>query len=186
VGGFFMKRIVLIIFVIILIGLGIWYFMKWNTERNAMTEYTPPEEINYQQALQTQVTLYFKNKGDSTLGQETRSIDAKDLIINPYETLINLLIAGPKSDTLDKTIPDGTKLNKAELNNGILIVDLSKEFANNCPMTLEDQSVVVYSLVNTLTELTEVNAVKILIDGQENQAFNYNGMSFKESFVRKI
>ena len=36
----------------------------------------------------------------------------------------------------------------------------------------------IYSIVNTLTEFKEVNSVKILIDGEENN-------QYKESFVRK-
>ena len=41
-----------------------------------------------------------------------------------------------------------------------------------------------YSIVNTLTELNEVNGVKILIDGKENMAFNDKGMEFKEEFYK--
>ena len=45
------------------------------------------------------------------------------------------------------------------------------------------ESATIYSIVNTMTNLTEVNAVKILIDGEENKAFNDNKIKFDDPFV---
>ena len=39
-------------------------------------------------------------------------------------------------------------------------------------LTEKEKNNIINSIVNTLTELTEVNSVKILIDGQENSQFN--------------
>ncbi|MFU2362245.1 MAG: GerMN domain-containing protein, partial [Clostridiales bacterium] len=38
--------------------------------------------------------------------------------------------------------------------------------------------------VNTLTELNEVNGVKILINGQENKEFKGGKFNFKDTFTR--
>ena len=48
----------------------------------------------------------------------------------------------------------------------------------------KEETVTIYSIVNTLTELTEVNGVKILIDGEEDKAFKDNKIKFTEAFVK--
>ena len=63
-------------------------------------------------------------------------------------------------------------------------IDFSKEFIENHPGGMEEEKNTVYSIVNTVTELTEVNGVKILIDNEENKAFSDNSINFNEVFLR--
>ena len=76
------------------------------------------------------------------------------------------------------------KVNKAELKNDIVYLDLSKEFIEKHINGEKEETVTIYSIVNTLTELTEVNGVKILIDGEEDKAFKDNKIKFTEAFVK--
>ena len=41
-----------------------------------------------------------------------------------------------------------------------------------------------YQIINTMTELTEVNSVKFKIEGEENEGFSQDGISLKNEFVR--
>ena len=132
---------------------------------------------------QTIVSLYFYNESAKSLASEGRLIDAKELVEDPYRKLMELLIEGPQNTSLSKTIPDGTRVNKAELKGETLYLDLSKEFIENHQGGEEQESITIYSIVNTMTNLTEVNAVKILIDGKENQAFKDNKIKFDDPFV---
>ena len=116
---------------------------------------------------------------------ESKSVDAKELISNPYLTLVNLLIQGPSDANLQSAIPQGTQVLNVSLSGDTIVVDLSNEFVENHAGGAESESATIYSIVNTLTELTEVNAVKFLIDGQEGKAFKDNALSFSEPFVRK-
>ena len=50
-----------------------------------------------------------------------------------------------------------------------LSVDFSKEFIEEFTGEKGEESKVIYGIVNSLTELTEINSVKILIDGEENK-----------------
>ena len=50
-----------------------------------------------------------------------------------------------------------------------VVLDFSSEFLN---FDKENKNILLDSIVNTLTELTEVNKVKILIDGNDNDKFN--------------
>ena len=167
------KLIILFIIIFIIIILGGYFIMKYlkkNNSDNVMQDYTPEEEITEEQLRQTIVTLYFLNKESGELSTEARLIDASKLINNPYKELVELLIQGPKNEKLEKLIPDDVKINKATLENNCVTLDMSKEFLNyNKDETLKNK--IINSIVNTLTELTEVNSIKIIIEGQENDSF---------------
>lgn len=130
------------------------------------TEITPGEEMTEEQERQTIISLYYTNIETNTLIPEARVIDAKDLLENPYKTLVEYLITNPKNEKLKSSIPEGTKVNNASLSSGILTLDLSKEFI--AEENEEIRQLAINAIVNTLTELNEVNSVKILIEGEEN------------------
>ncbi len=178
------KIILLIIIALILIGLGVWYFFFYNLgEQTSVNEIIPEEEISEEQMRQTIVSLYFYNESTQSLVPEGRLIDVKELVEEPYKKLMELLIEGPQNSSLTKTIPDGTKINKIELKGDILYIDLSKEFIENHSGGETKESSTIYSIVNTMTNLTEVNSVKLLIDGEENKAFKDNLIKFDDPFV---
>ena len=179
------KKIILsIIIVLILVGVGIWYFFFYNQNtQSEENQIIPEEEISEDQMRQTIVSLYFYNNDTKSLASEGRLIDVKELLENPYKRLMELLTEGPQNTNLSKTIPDGTKVNKAEIKGDILYLDLSKEFIENHAGGEEAESATIYSIVNTMTNLTEVNAVKILIDGEENKSFKDNKIKFDDPFV---
>ena len=161
-----------------------WYFLFYNKNTEVVTnEIVPEEEISEEQMRQTIVSLYFFNETTQSLAPEGRLIDVKELLDNPYMKLMELLIQGPQNESLVATIPEGTKVNKAEVKGDILYLDLSKEFIDNHSGGEEQESRTIYSIVNTMTNLTEVDAVKILIDGEENKAFNDNLIKFDDPFV---
>ena len=178
------KIIACIIVILVLIGIGVWYFAFFNKEdQTQVNEIIPEEEISEEQMRQTIVSLYFYNEETQSLVPEGRLIDVKELLEEPYKKLMELLIAGPQNTSLSKTIPDGTRVNKIELKGETLYLDLSKEFIENHEGGEEKESATIYSIVNTMTNLTEVNAVKILIDGEENKAFQDNKIKFDDPFV---
>ena len=101
------------------------------------------------------------------------------------EKLINLLIEGPKNEKLIKLIPENAKLNSAQIKENILFVDFSKEFINEQNLGQQQEELILKSIVNTVTELTEINKVTILIDGEENKGFPDNEVIFDKIFVRE-
>lgn len=176
------KKIIIIFFVIlmmILIGgyFGIQY-VKNREEETTVDEYVPQEEITEEQVRQTIVSLYFPSKETNELNPEARLIDIKEIINNPYEKLITLLIEGPKNDKNKKIMPENTKLNKTYLEEDCVVLDFSTEILNYSKEDEKEKTNMINSIVNTLTELTEVNQVKIVIDGNENN-------EFKEIYSRK-
>ena len=160
-----------LILVMILIGgyFAIQYFKDKEEQETIVEEYIPQEEIAEEQVRQTIVSLYFPNKETNEINPEARLIDIKEIINDAYEKLANLLIEGPKNEKNKKVIPEGTKLNKTYLEQDCVVLDFSNEFLNYTNETEKENSI--KCIVNTLTELTEINKVKILIDGNENEGF---------------
>lgn len=179
------KRVIIVFFIIcfvVLSILGVYHlFIKEDEEK--IIEYTPQEEISEEQMRQTIISLYYLN-GEQLL-PEARMIDVKELIENPYEKILNLLLEGPKNENLKNAIPQGTKINKIEKQGENLIIDFSKEFIENHEGGEEKEKLTIKSIVNTVTELTEINGIKILIDGEENKSFKEEKINFKKIFTRE-
>ena len=178
------KIIIGIVILVILIGVGVWYFLLYNKNTEVVTnEIVPEEEISEEQMRQTIVSLYFFNETTQSLAPEGRLIDVKELIKDPYRRLMELLIEGPQNSELTRTIPEGTRINKVEVKGDVLYLDLSKEFIENHEGGEEKENATIYSIVNTMINLTEINGVKILIEGEENKAFKDNLIKFDDPFV---
>ena len=170
-----------IICIILILLIGYYFIFKDNSNTQ---EILPEEEISEEQYRKTMVTLYYKNKNTNELMPEVRLIDVKLLINEPYITLVKMLMEEPKNESLESAIPKNTKINKIELKSDILFIDFSKEFIENHPGGIAEEKNTVYSIVNTVTELTEVNGVKILIDNEENKSFSDNNINFNEVFLK--
>ena len=164
------KRFLGAIITLILIGIGIYFLFK-NIEikkiENEYQDYTPHEEISDEQSRQTKILLYFENIENGNLEAETKVIDANLLIENPHKKLIEFLIKGPQNEKLKKLIPDGTILNDIKIENGCAIINFSNEFLNY--ENEENKLKIINSIVNTLTNLKEINSVSFLINGEKNE-----------------
>ena len=113
-------------------------------------------------------------------GSDSNYVDYDALL----EHRLELLKKAFENEKLESAIPEGTKVNSCILKGNTVYVDLSKEFIDNAPSGITEESMAIYSIVNTLTELNEVSGIKILINGEENKAFNDNAISFKDVFVK--
>lgn len=178
------KKLIIIVSAVIIILVGIMICFYLTKEKAVSVEYQPEEEITNEQMRQTIVSLYYKNKDTKELMPEGRVIDSKELLENPYKKLVELLTEAPKNDKLESVIPEGTKVNNAKIEGDIVYLDLSKEFIENHAGGQEEESLTMYSIVNTLTELTEVNSIKILIDGKEDESFKDGKINFTEPFLK--
>lgn len=178
-----MNRKTLIIIIVLVIAIAITGVLLWSNRSKNMEENViqPQEEITDEQMRTALVTLYYMNKETKELTPEGKMIDVKKLLADPYETLINLLIEQPKNEKLQSAIPNGTKVLGAELKGDIVYLDLSNEFIENNSV---EEKTIINAIVNTLTELNEVNGVKILINGQENKEFKGGKVNFKDTFTR--
>lgn len=163
--------LLIIVLIIILISLFIVIknFVSFNNdENNLYNEYIPQEEISSNQMLKTKVILYYKNTNNE-LKSEIRLIDSISLLQNPYIELTNLLLENPKSKDLYSVFPESTKILETTLTQGCLTLNFSSELLNYEDETQKNN--IINSLLNTLTQLNEVNSIKILVNNEENENF---------------
>ena len=63
-----------------------------------------------------------------------------------------------------------------------LYINFSKEFVDNCSNEEQERMNIIYSVVNTVCELNEVNSVKFLIEGEENLVFIDKALDFTKEY----
>jgi germination protein M len=107
--------------------------------------------------------VYFldqSNEAAQALKAESRTLDQE---ADQVEGLLQAILSGPESESLSNVIPASVSLRGWALTNGLLTVDLSGSYGllSGIDLTLAD-----YSMVLTLTQLEEVEAVMITVDGQ--------------------
>lgn len=87
------------------------------------------------------------------------------------EVVLEELIEGPleTQEDLRNTINPDTKINRVRSYDGVCYVDFSEEFLSKVPGVTDDAAV--YSVVNTLCELSGVTKVKITVSGTERKYF---------------
>lgn len=129
----------------------------------------PGEQIN---TIQTaNITLYFSNSEGTALLQEVQEIHYSSNI-SLEKLVMEQLLKGPQGEAGRSAIPDGTKLVNVSVVDGVCFVNLDEGFLNQNYEIAEP--VVIYSIVNSLTELTTVNKVQISVNGDTNRRYRQN------------
>ena len=175
------KRFFLILLILIIIGIFI-YFLFNNisiTKNNDYINYTPEEEISDSQLKETTITLYFLNPENNQLKSEGRNISTVELLKNPYKEITQKLIDGPSDKKLKSVFPENTKIIDAKLSNGCILLNFSEEILN-FKDDIQKYNII-NSLLNSLTQLTEVNSIKILINNEPNDKISQEYTSITEN-----
>jgi len=114
--------------------------------------------------LEEKIEIYFAAADASQLKVEKREIDEEnDLYFQVFEELK----AGPKSDELSATIPAGSQLLDYSLEDKVLKLNFNRELKDNHWGGSTGELMTVYSIVNSYTTFSEVEKVKILLEGKE-------------------
>lgn len=124
------------------------------------------DEINsYEKA---RLTLYFANESRTALIAEQETVTYSSNI-SMEKLVTEHIIAGPAYQGYYPTVSPNTKQYSIVVKDGICYVNLSEDFLSLDQGVHEE--LVVYSLVNSLTELPNVNKVQISIDGEADRSF---------------
>ncbi len=121
------------------------------------------------------LNLYYTQNAYTGVVKETATIS-----LSPDETLeksVVLLLKNPSSVSSETPFPEGTKINDVYISEGICVVDVSKEFVSNAVHKKKQETAILFSIVNTLTELPKIDSVKFLIDGNAAYGYTYYNIS---------
>lgn len=176
-----MKRgaLFVIIFCFLVMGLGCYGKVTKENERNNVTKESSlitdsggaSQEQVKKQEEKIPIVLYFSDKQVGKLIAEKREIPKSAVLNKLEETIVSELLKGPSKPDMLATIPKDTKLLSIKKDGGTFVVNFSKEFVENHPGGSAGETLTLYSIVNSLTELKEIEKVKFLIEGQERKEY---------------
>ena len=112
-----------------------------------------------------------------------------DTTMSIEKLLIEQMISGPYTiDGVDQesvlpTVPEDTKLLKVSVKDSVCYVDFSGEFLDKSNDITNE--VAVYSVVNSLVELPNINKVQFTIEGAQ-EAFYKDSIIFDQPFERNL
>ena len=116
----------------------------------------------------TEMTLYFANEAGDMLVAEKREV-MRSTNTSVEKLIVEQLIEGPKGIGRFATMPKDVKLLSVSVNETVCSINLDAAFLNN---TLEVKEYIpIYSIVNSLSELSTVSRVQIRINGSEDAVF---------------
>ena len=138
-------------------------------------------EINaYEKA---NLILYFADEDGTGLVVENRRNVVYSSNIAMEKLVVEKLIEGPDSDGAYPTVNPATRIINVTVNDGICYVNLSEDFLTQ-PYSV-DPAVTIYSITNSLSELSNVNKVQISINGKTNIAYREK-ISLSDVFERNL
>lgn len=116
----------------------------------------------------TEMTLYFANETGDMLLPETREV-MRSTNTSVEKLIVEQLIEGPKVTGRYATMPKDVKLLNVSVNETVCSINLDAAFLNNALEVKE--YIPIYSIVNSLSELSTVSRVQIRINGSEDAVF---------------
>lgn len=122
----------------------------------------------------TTFTLYYSSADGKSLVKREMNFYCNNNIAKE-RLIIESLMKDSDSMDIKSVIPSGTKLLNATVNDGVCYVNFDSGFLKVDTSISSD--VVLYAIVNSLTELDTVNKVQILVNGAS--AMPDNGLTFK-------
>jgi germination protein M len=147
------------------------------TEDIVSSSIISPEPVNTQT-----VKLYFGTYNGDALDFEERRIE-----VNPNEPLekyiIDQLIVGPVNTDFISTVPVETKIKDIKTIDSVCYVDLNSDFRAKHPGGSSGEILTIYSIVNSLTELSDVKKVQFLIEGKKSEIYKGH-IDFSKPFER--
>ncbi len=148
---------------------------KKNPDSGDGDEYTPTSSLALSEeeaaALsgKMRVKLYYTAPENTQLAGEIHLLEytAKDAKAEHLiQKVMESLLAGPsEGGKLGVLIPEGAKVENVSIKDDCATIDFNRAFADGLPKEKETAKLLAYSIVNTVTELKEIEKVKITVEG---------------------
>ena len=123
-----------------------------------------------EQPVEVTAALYFPRSVGRGLGFESRTFQlTEDDVL--AEIVTRALLDGPRSNQLTSLLPEGTTLLSVQMEDGVCTVNFSPAFVNAMPQNEDSQTLIIYSLVDTLGNLDSVQSVVIQVSGTELERY---------------
>ncbi|MDY4970596.1 MAG: GerMN domain-containing protein [Lachnospiraceae bacterium] len=126
--------------------------------------------------------LYFASKDGKALEEVERTV-LNDSSMAMEKLVMQLLIEGPPDDSTRAVLPDTVSLLDISIRSGTCYVNFDSSFLNET-MDL-DPKIIVYAIVNSLSELSDVSQVQIMVNGSSDVKFK-DSLSLSKPFTKDL
>ncbi len=126
------------------------------------------------------LNLYYANKNGDKLKTQS-SVLEYNANVAVEKVVVEQLIAGPSEEGFFATIPKDTKVMSITTKDGVCYVNLDTAFTGQGYDVLG--AVTIYSIVNSLTEISGISSVQILVNGETSITYKDN-ISLETIFQR--
>ena len=123
-----------------------------------------------------EVVLYFSDNNAMYLVSEARRVSVKEGE-RMSKVIVEELLKGPKDKKLLPTLPAEISVLSTETKDGICFVNLSADFMTKVAGGTTGETLAVYSIVNSLCELKDVDKVQILLEGKKIEQLGHMDLS---------
>lgn len=130
----------------------------------------------------TSLTLYFTDETGRQMAKEEREV-VHSINTSMERLVVEELIKGPQSAGRMATIPPETKLLNITVNENVCYVNFDAAFLNVIPGLSE--YVPIYSVVNSLCEISDINKVQITVNGSSDVMYR-DVISLNTQFERNL
>lgn len=120
------------------------------------------------------ITLYVPEES----GQKLKSLTLRvtyDGTLPTERLVVEQLIREPVTEGVQRTVPEGTVLNKISVKNGICYVDFNEKFLEKQDSVSAEATI--YSIVNSLAELSGIHKVQFSVNGETKKVFQNMDLS---------
>ena len=134
------------------------------------------------QYLRADLVLYFANAEGNALVTETQSVVYSNNL-SLERVVLNQLLEGPSLEGSMATIPSTVRVQGVTVRDGVCYVDFDSTFLEDTANVTD--AIVIYSIVNSLTELSTISQVQITVNGSADVSFR-NNISLSGRFERDL
>lgn len=170
---------------------GVWFYVEGEQIVNDKGDYVglmtadtfidnPGEEM--QNIQETELALYFASTDGKGLVKVVREVHYSSNV-SMEKLIVEQLLKEVQSDNFQAAIPKGTKLINVSVLDGVCVVNFDGSFMTQNYDISEE--VVIYSIVNSLTELSTIEKVQIAVDGVTNIVYREK-YSLTEQYLRNL
>lgn len=130
----------------------------------------------------TNLTLFFADETGERLVEEEREV-VHSMNTSMEKLIVEELIKGPEQSGRYPTLPSDVKLLNVSVNENVCYINFDAAFLNS---TLEVKEYIsIYSIVNSLCEISNVNKVQITVNGSSDVMFR-EVISLNAQFERNL
>lgn len=116
----------------------------------------------------TELTLYFADETGNKLLEEKREV-VHNINTSLEQLVVEQLITGPGQEGRHPTLPSDCKILSLSVTDNVCYINFDSAFLNtSLPVS---EYVPIYSIVDSLSEMTTVTKVQIMVNGSQNVMF---------------